>query len=172
MEMLDKKDLYEMAVKNGADAHALTDFETEFGIEEIQKIIASCSNIDEACRKLSEKFPLLKYEELKKQFDEYVKKAREIAADAESEKVVELAEDELEAVAGGSFGSWLKENWAGLALGAAVAIGCSAMGRPLIGAIAGSSVAILVNTSVKKKETPADAPKDSSPGFQDANEPV
>ena len=86
--------------------------------------------------------------------------------------MVDLAEDELEAVAGGSFGSWLKENWAGLALGAAVAIGCSAMGRPVIGAIAGSSVAILVTKYVKKKETPADAPEDKSPGFQNATEPA
>ena len=165
MEMIDKNDLQELAIEKGVDTQALADFETQYGVEEIQKIVASCDTMEEACQKLCEKFPSLKYEDLKKQFDEYVAKAQENDGDSESEEIVDLDEDDLEAVAGGGIGSWLKKNWAGLVVGAAVTVACTAIGAPMLGMVMAPTLTSMVNQQVQKKDTPADAKADNSHNF-------
>ncbi len=80
--------------------------------KEIDAIIATASSPEEALKKVSEAFPGVTYAELQKQYEAEQKKAEEsFARRGESEDVENLSESDLESVAGGSFGSWMKKNW-------------------------------------------------------------
>ena len=84
--------------------------------EEIQmekeKIIKNSGTPDEALSNICKAFPELDNELLRKNFEEERKKAEKSFSKAEdSDDIQNLSEEDLEAVAGGSFGSWMKKNW-------------------------------------------------------------
>lgn len=164
MEKINTNELFETAAKQGASADFIETFEKNFDLAEIQNIIASCDTQDEAFQKLHEKYPVLKIEELKKQFDEYAANMN-LSENSESEEVVDLEDDALEAVAGGSIGSWLKKNWAGLAVGVVCTVAGAALGSPMIGAMVGQTAMGLVNSQVAKKDQKKDAETDQSHNF-------
>lgn len=161
MEIIDKKELFEAASKQGASADFIETFEKNFDIAEIQKLVVGSDTKEEAFQKIHEKYPVLKVEELKKIFDDYAANMN-VAEDSGSEEVVDLEDDALEEVAGGSIGSWLKKNWAGLTVAVVCTVAGSALGAPMIGAMVGQTAMGLVNNEVAKKDTKKDAKTDNS----------
>lgn len=80
--------------------------------KEIERIIKTSGTPDEALSNICKAFPDVDYEVLKKSFDDEKKKAEKSFSKSEdSDDIQNLSEDDLEAVAGGSFGSWMKKNW-------------------------------------------------------------
>ncbi len=166
MERLDKKILFETAKNEGASEQVIADFEKQFSVEEIQEIVASCDNVDEACEKLCKKYPVLQYDELKKQIDALASQAQGAESDSASEEMVDLNEDDLEAVAGGSIGSWFKKNWAGLVVGGVLTAAlCAIPGGAMIGLTVGPMAMQMVNSQAAKSEKTADAKSDNSHNF-------
>ena len=79
---------------------------------QIEQIIAESNSADEAFDKICQTYPEINKAELKEHFDEETKKAeQQLSENSDSETVENLSEDDLESVAGGSFGSWMKKNW-------------------------------------------------------------
>ena len=161
MEIIDKKTLYD-AWQNEKDAGKFIEaFESQFDIEEIQRIVASCDSSEQAFKKLCEKYPSLDYAQLKKNFDDLVGQMQE-KQNPESEEVLDIEDDDLEAVAGGSFGSWLKKNWAGIAVGGAIMVASTALGMPMVGMALAPTAMQMTNAQVAKKTTASDAELDKS----------
>ena len=80
--------------------------------KEVEEIIRTAAGPEDAMEKICQAFPEIVRELLKENFEKEKKKAEKFFADgADSEALQTLSEDELEAVAGGSFGSWMKKNW-------------------------------------------------------------
>ena len=96
--------------------------------KEIEAIIKTSGSPDEALSNICKAFPEVDYELLKKNYDEEIKKAEISFSQSKNSEVIQnLSENELESVAGGSFGSWMKKNWPivlGLAAIATVGIVC------------------------------------------------
>ena len=92
-----KKYLLEAGASN--DAVAKVDF------AKIESIIDEASSIEDLCKTLKETYPDFDEAEFKKAIADYLK---------EEDAPQELSDDDLEAVAGGSVGSWLNENKAWL----------------------------------------------------------
>ena len=88
-----KKQLLEMGVKE--EEIAKIDF------AKIENIIDSAKSIEGLCNSLKNALPNFNEEEFKKAVSESSK---------ESEDAEDLSDDALEAVAGGSLGSWIKKN--------------------------------------------------------------
>ena len=87
--------------------------------KEIEVIISKSNSYEEALKNICEAYPEIDYELLKKNFEEEKKKAeKSFMEKTDSEAIQNLSEHELEEVAGGSFGSWMKKNWP-IVLGAA-----------------------------------------------------
>ena len=156
MEIIDNKTLRAALENEGVEKSSIEAFESKFDIEEMQRIVSSCETPEEYFEKLSEKYPTLKNDDLKESFDKFLKQSEENADNSESEEEIELDEDDLEAVAGGSVGSWFKKNWRGLAVGAA----CLAI--PGIGLFVAPTAMQLVNKQAEKKNTASDAEEDKS----------
>ena len=94
--------------------------------KEIEAIIATANSPEEAFKKISQAYPSISEEELKKNYEAEKKKAEQDFKNLSKSEVVEnLSDEALEEVAGGNFGSWVKKNWPYLVLGAA-AIGLTA----------------------------------------------
>ena len=90
--------------------------------KEIETIIKNSNTPDEALNNICKAFPEVDNELLRKSFDEERKKAEESFSKSEdSEDIQNLSEEDLEAVAGGSFGSWMKKTWT-IVVGAAAII--------------------------------------------------
>ena len=90
--------------------------------EEIAKIASQAGSLEKAIENIIEVYPEIDAEELRKQFkiisEETEKRYNE---KYDSEVAEELSDSQLESVAGGSFGSWMKKNWP-YVLGAAVIV--------------------------------------------------
>ncbi len=69
--------------------------------QKITSIVENSSSVDDLCKTLKASYPDFYEEEFRKAVAENMK---------ESEKTEELSDSDLEAVAGGSVGSWLKKN--------------------------------------------------------------
>lgn len=94
--------------------------------KEIEAIIATANSPEEAFKKISQAYPSISEEELKKNYEAEKKKAEQDFKNlSKSEAVENLSDEALEEVAGGNFGSWVKKNWPYLVAGA-VFIGFSA----------------------------------------------
>ena len=83
-------------------------------LENFAKIIDAANSFEEAAANLKKAYPNLDVAEFKKLCEsEESMPAKE--ADTDSEEMTDLEDDALEAVAGGSIGSWFKKNWKAVA---------------------------------------------------------
>ena len=165
MEHIDKNEFYQSAQEQGVSPKELESFTSQIDIEEIQTIVSACNSMEEALHKIAEKYTFIKYEDLKKNFDDYVANMQSGGDDRDNEEMVDLEDDALEDVAGGSIGSWIKKNWPGLVVGVAVTVAGTAIGQPMLGATLGMTAMNLTNSQYQKKLTPADAETDASHTF-------
>ena len=108
-----KKQLLEMGVKE--EEIAKIDF------AKIENIIDSAKSIEGLCKAFKDVYPDFNESEFKKAIIENTK---------ESEEAQDLSDDALEAVAGGSLGSWLKKNKKEILY---TAVGVGAFGAALYG---------------------------------------
>ena len=88
--------------------------------KELEAIIASVDNPEEAINKIVQAYPSINAEELRKNYEAEKGKAEEKFRNQEiTDDVENLSDEALEEVAGGNFGGWVKKNWPYLLLGAA-----------------------------------------------------
>lgn len=111
-------------------------------LSEFVKIIDAANSFEEILEKIKEVNPDFDEAEFKK-LCESQDALPEKKTDSDCEEMVDLEDDALEAVAGGSIGSWFKKNW-----------------KTVVGAVvagpAGAVVGDLLSTS-QKKQTPVAA---------------
>ena len=91
---------------------------SEEDIDALVEIINQCKNPDEAYNKISERFPHISAESLKADTEDALSKIKNSGDPAYQD----LSDADLESVAGGSFGSWMKDNW-GYVVGTVAVLG-------------------------------------------------
>lgn len=101
---------------------------SEEDIDALVEIINQCKNPDEAYNKISERFPHISAESLKADTEYALSKIK----NSDDPAYQDLSDADLEAVAGGSFGSWIKDNW-GYVVGVIVLAGVLYKGGKGIG---------------------------------------
>ncbi|EID85743.1 hypothetical protein MSI_05620 [Treponema sp. JC4] len=126
--------------------------------EAIAKIMDESVSFEDAAARISKEFPSINMEEVKKNLEE-MSKQHEEAGNSSSEEVVDIEDDDLEAVAGGAsggLGSWFKSNWktAGLAF--------------MVGGIA----AVALDYVFTKKQATQDVKGAGSTSKKDTNDPT
>ncbi len=109
-----KEELKEMMIKAGVEESDIV----EKDIERVTEIINQSGSPNEAIKKISQAYPQVSEESLKEDTKDLLStlKAGDVTA------VQELSDADLEAVAGGSFGSWMKDNW-GYVVGTVAVLG-------------------------------------------------
>mgnify|MGYP006916033913 CR=1 FL=1 len=139
MKTMNEKALKDFIREQGAAEEVVNALD----MEGVEKIISSCDTMDEALDKICEAYPELD----KKELADAIELARKTvddqlaaSSDSASEEMVDLNEDDLEAVAGGSAGSWFKKNWP-ILVGAAAGVGIAAAGMKIYSARAAASAA-------------------------------
>ena len=119
MESINKQELMDALKSNGLDPSNVENF----NVAEIEQIVSSCNSVEEAIQKICEKNPQADAESIKKLLED-MQKAFMAQSPSELEKMsdefVDLEDGDLEAVAGGSVGSWFKKNWPTLVTIAAI----------------------------------------------------
>ena len=129
MKIIDEKALKDFYRQQGATEEAVNAVD----LKKVEDLILSCGSMEEAIDTICETYPQLDKEWLKKTVEDAkqeVDAQLEANSNPDSEDIVDLDEDDLEAVAGGSVGSWFKKNWpilVGAAAGMALAAGGMAM---------------------------------------------
>ena len=125
-----KEELKEMMIKAGVEESDIV----EQDIERVTEIINQSGSPNEAIKKISQAYPQVSEESLKEDTKDLLStlKAGDVTA------VQELSDADLEAVAGGSFGSWMKDNW-GYVVGVIVLAGVLYKGGKAIGKRLGES---------------------------------
>ena len=129
MKIIDEKALKDFYRQQGATEEAVNAVD----LKKVEDLILSCGSMEEAIDTICETYPQLDKEWLKKTVEDAkqeVDAQLEANSNPDSEDIVDLDEDDLEAVAGGSAGSWFKKNWpilVGAAAGMALAAGGMAM---------------------------------------------
>ena len=109
MKTLNEEQMKELLKKEGLNNEVIG----SINFAELEETVLSCTTIEEALKKLGEKYP----EIYQKTFDECYKYVKEeldkqlYANNSDSEEVVDLEDDDLESVAGGSVGSFFKKHW-------------------------------------------------------------
>jgi len=109
-----KEELKEMMIKAGVEESAIV----EQDIERVTEIINQSDSPNEAIKKISQSYPQVSEESLR----EDTKALLSTLKAGDETAVQELSDADLEAVAGGSFGSWMKENW-GYVVGTVAVLG-------------------------------------------------
>ena len=122
----------------------------KFDVEKITEIVETASTPKEAFENLHAFYPELEVEKLQEQMD-FVQNQFEAAVNGQNKgETVELTEKELDMVSGGGIGSWFKNNWKKIAIGAAIVVGtaliCTGIGAAVGGAIGGAVTAVLGGT--------------------------
>ncbi len=123
--------------------------EDRFDVEEISRLVDEANTQDQAFEAIHRLYPELKVEALKKQCDFYREEFEKTFKEDRGQNKVELSDDELANIAGGSFfssiGNWFQDNWKAVAIGAAVVVGvaliCTGVGAAIGSAITTSSLA-------------------------------
>ena len=143
-----------MALAKGGVAEAdIEKVSDKFDAEKITELVEEANTPEEAFAVIHEFYPELEVEALQKQCD-FVKEQVEAALNEQKHnEPMELTEDELDNVAGGGFfdsvGSWFKNNWKAVAVGAAIVVGaalvCTGVGAA-VGACITSSALTAVST--------------------------
>ncbi len=129
MKIIDEKALKDFYRQQGATEEAVNAVD----LKKVEDLILSCGSMEEAIDTICETYPQLDKEWLEKTVEDAkqeVDAQLEANSNPDSEDIVDLDEDDLEAVAGGSVGSWFKKNWpilVGAAAGMALAAGGMAM---------------------------------------------
>ena len=142
------------ALANGgvstADIEKVSD---RFDAEKLTELVETANTPEEAFAALHAVYPELEVESLQKQCD-FVKEQVEAALNEQKHnEPMELTEDELDNVAGGGFfdsvGSWFKNNWKAVAVGAAIVVG-TALICTGIGAGAGAAITYVTGSAIIK----------------------
>ena len=139
--------------KDGLTAAEIEKVSDKFDAEKITEIVEAASTPKEALEALHAFYPELEVEKMQEQMD-FVQSQFDAAAKGEkSGETVELTEDELDNVAGGGFfdsvGSWFKNNWKKVAIGAAIVVG-TALICTGIGAGAGAAITYVTGSAIIK----------------------
>ena len=125
----------------------------KYDAEKITELVETANTPEEAFAALHAVYPELEVEALQKQCD-FVKEQVEAALNEQKHnEPMELTEDELDNVAGGGFfdsvGSWFKNNWKAVAVGAAIVVG-TALICTGIGAGAGAAITYATGSAIIK----------------------
>ncbi|MBR0098468.1 MAG: hypothetical protein IJP90_01990 [Treponema sp.] len=133
-----------------ADIEKVSD---KFDAEKITELVETANTPEEAFAAIHAFYPELEVEALQKQCD-FVKEQVEAALNEQKHnEPIELTEDELDNVAGGGFfdsvGSWFKNNWKAVAVGAAIVVG-TALICTGIGAGAGAAITYATGSAIIK----------------------
>ena len=125
------------------------DFET------IKKIMDESVSFEDAAARVKEQFPSIDMDEVRKNM-EAMSQQNEGTNDSSSDEVVDLEDDALENVAGGSLGTWFKSNWktAGLAF--------------MVGGVA----AVALDYMFTKKQATQDSKGAATTNKKDTNDPT
>ena len=127
----------------------------KYDAEKITELVETANTPEEAFAALHAVYPELEVEALQKQCD-FVKEQVEAALNEQKHnEPMELTEDELDNVAGGGFfdsvGSWFKNNWKAVAIGAAIVVGaaliCTGVGAGIGSTIVAGTVNIVHTTA-------------------------
>lgn len=109
MKTLNEEQIKELLKKEGLNNEVIG----SINFAELEETVLSCTTTEEALKKLAEKYPEIDQQS----FDECYKYVKEeldkqlYANNSDSEEVVDLEDDDLESVAGGSVGSFFKKHW-------------------------------------------------------------
>ncbi|WP_296686044.1 hypothetical protein [Treponema sp. UBA3813] len=125
----------------------------KYDAEKITELVETANTPEEAFAAIHAFYPELEVEALQKQCD-FVKEQVEAALNEQKHnEPMELTEDELDNVAGGGFfdsvGSWFKNNWKAVAVGAAIVVG-TALICTGIGAGAGAAITYVTGSAIIK----------------------
>ena len=127
----------EQNIKNALKDQGIDiDSAPNINMNELEEIALSCSSVEEAIEKICEKNPQIDAEHLKNDFANLqfnMLDNESSKTDSMSEEAIELDEDDLEAVAGGSVGSWFKKNWPAVLAITAVCVGVGYGAHKLMG---------------------------------------
>ena len=139
-----------MALAKGGVAEAdIEKVSDKFDAEKITEIVEGASSPKVAFENLHAFYPELEVEKLQKQCDFVQQQVEASLKEQKQSEAVELTEEELENVAGGGWfsdvGSWFKNNWKAVAVGAAIVVGtaliCTGVGAAIGAVVAQSAVA-------------------------------
>ena len=141
--------------KSGVSTADIEKISDKFDAEKITELVEAANTPEEAFAAIHEFYPELEVEALQKQCD-FVKEQVEAALNEQKHnEPIELTEDELDNVAGGGFfdsvGSWFKNNWKAVAIGAAIVVGaaliCTGVGAGIGSTIVAGTVNIVHTTA-------------------------
>ena len=139
--------------KSGVSTADIEKISEKYDAEKITELVEAANTPEEAFAVIHEFYPELEVEALQKQCD-FVKEQVEAALNEQKHnEPMELTEDELDNVAGGGFfdsvGSWFKNNWKAVAVGAAIVVG-TALICTGIGAGAGAAITYVTGSAIIK----------------------
>ena len=139
--------------KDGLIAAEIEKISEKYDAEKITEIVEAANTPEEAFAAIHAVYPELEVEALQKQCD-FVKEQVEAALNEQKHnEPMELTEEELDNVAGGGFfdsvGSWFKNNWKAVAVGAAIVVG-TALICTGIGAGAGAAITYATGSAIIK----------------------
>ncbi|MBR0030696.1 MAG: hypothetical protein IJP61_00180 [Treponema sp.] len=139
--------------KSGVSTADIEKISEKYDAEKITELVEAANTPEEAFAVIHEFYPELEVEALQKQCD-FVKEQVEAALNEQKHnEPMELTEDELDNVAGGGFfdsvGSWFKNNWKAVAVGAAIVVG-TALICTGIGAGAGAAITYATGSAIIK----------------------
>ena len=133
-----------------ADIEKISD---KFDAEKITEIVEGASSPKEAFENIHAFYPELEVEKLQKQCDFVQQQVEASLKEQKQSEAVELTEEELENVAGSGWfsdvGSWFKNNWKAVAVGAAIVVG-TALICTGIGAGAGAAITYATGSAIIK----------------------
>ena len=139
--------------KGGVAEADIEKISEKYDAEKITELVEAANTPEEAFAVIHEFYPELEVAEMQKQCD-FVKEQVEAALNEQKHnEPMELTEDELDNVAGGGFfdsvGSWFKNNWKAVAVGAAIVVG-TALICTGIGAGAGAAITYATGSAIIK----------------------
>ena len=139
--------------KDGLTAVDIEKISEKYNAEKITELVETANTPEEAFAAIHAFYPELEVEALQKQCDFVKEQVEAVLNEQKHNEPMELTEDELDNVAGGGFfdsvGSWFKNNWKAVAVGAAIVVG-TALICTGIGAGAGAAITYVTGSAIIK----------------------